>query len=227
MIDAPHTYHALYLAVHAAHAEAPLIWTEPHCNRLLTEIMSSQPFSWRVVGITKAALKKFHELNYRYKNLTEKALTRAHLRPRIETVMELLQRDQPMSEREFVEYWLRHDETVICAGGENKPTVENEIPIENPHGLLFLIQQRGVETQGGGSPASQGLVCGTLHSRSDIISGRPVPTDAPESYDVGLCPSDARKVKMPADRRLDAPRVSDVRRAETLPGRGCGLREIR
>jgi hypothetical protein len=135
MIDAPRTYHALYLAVHAAHTEAPLIWTEPHCNRLLTEIMSSQPFSWRVVGITKAALKKFNELNYRYKS--GEGLTRAHLQPRIKTVMELLQRDQPMSEREFVEYWLRHDETVICARGENRPTVENEIPIENPRGLLF------------------------------------------------------------------------------------------
>lgn len=39
-----------------------------HCTRLLTSIMSSKPFSWRVVGITKEALKTLHELNYRYKS---------------------------------------------------------------------------------------------------------------------------------------------------------------
>lgn len=76
MIEAPHTYHALYMAVYAAHANAPQIWTNHHCTRLLTSIMSSKPFSWRVVGITKEALKKLHELNYRYKS--REGLTRAH-----------------------------------------------------------------------------------------------------------------------------------------------------
>jgi hypothetical protein len=135
MIDAPHTYHALYSAVHAAHAAAPHIWTDHHCTRLLTSIMSSKPFSWRVVGITKEALKTLHQLNYRYKS--REGLTRAHLRPRIETVQELLKRDEPMSEREFIEYWLTHDRTVICAKGENKPTIAHFIPIDNPDGSLF------------------------------------------------------------------------------------------
>src|SRR5579872_7316350 len=134
-IKAPHTYHALYLAVHAAHAEAPDIWTEHHCTRLLTSIMGAQPFSWRVAGITKAALKKLHQLNYRYKS--REGLSRAHLKPRIKTVQELLTRPKPMPEREFVEYWLKHDRTVICAKGENKTTIEHFIPIRNPRGLLF------------------------------------------------------------------------------------------
>jgi hypothetical protein len=59
-IEGAHTYHSLYLAVHAAHAEAPHIWTVSHCTRLLTSIMSAKPFAWHVVGVTKAALKKFH-----------------------------------------------------------------------------------------------------------------------------------------------------------------------
>jgi hypothetical protein len=59
------------------------------------------------------------------------------LRPRIETVQELLKRDEPMSEREFIEYWLTLDRTVICVKGENKPTIVHFIPIENPHGSLF------------------------------------------------------------------------------------------
>lgn len=135
MIDAPHTYHALYLAVHNAHSEAPHIWTNHHCTRLLTSIMSSKPFSWRVVGITTEALKRLHQLNYRYKS--GEGLTRAHLHPRIETVQELLKRHEPMSESEFIEYWLTHDRTVICARGENRPTISHFIPIENPHGSLF------------------------------------------------------------------------------------------
>jgi hypothetical protein len=45
MIEAAHTYHALYLAVHRARAAAPRIWTDHHCTRVLTSIMSAKPFS--------------------------------------------------------------------------------------------------------------------------------------------------------------------------------------
>jgi hypothetical protein len=135
MIEAAHTYHALYLAVHSARRTAPHVWTDHHCTRLLTSIMSAKPFSWRVVGITEAALRKFHQLNYRY--LSGHGLTRAHLRTRNSTVQELLKRDEPMSEREFIEYWLTHDRTVICAEGENKTIVPTFIEIENEGGFLF------------------------------------------------------------------------------------------
>lgn len=134
-VEGAHTYHSLYLAVHAVHAEAPQIWTVSHCTRILTSIMSAKPFAWRVVGVTEAALKKFHELNYRYQS--GHRLTRAHLRPRIETVRELLNRSEPMSESEFIEYWFAHDRTVLCAVGENKTTVPQYIDIENSDGLLF------------------------------------------------------------------------------------------
>jgi hypothetical protein len=96
--------------------------------------MSAKPFSWRVVGITEAALKKLHQLNYQYKS--GHGLTRAHLNSRNDTVRELLKRE-PMSERDFIEYWLTHDRTVICAKGENKPIVTSFIQFENEDGSLF------------------------------------------------------------------------------------------
>jgi hypothetical protein len=164
MNDAPHTYHALYLAVHAAHAAAPHIWTNHHCTRLLTSIMSSKPFSWRVIGITKEALKTLQQLNYRYKS--GEGLTRAHLRPRIETVQELLNRDEPMSEYDFIEYWLTHDRTVICAKGENRPTIVDFIPIENPHGSLF---------------SSNSVAWKHGKAECDLLGGRHVPTSLGES----------------------------------------------
>jgi hypothetical protein len=135
MIEAAHTYHAMYLALHSARAAAPSIWTDHHCARVLTSIMSGKLFSWRVVGITNAALKKLHQLNYHYQSGS--GLTRAHLSPRIDTVRELLSRNEPLSEREFIKYWLTHDQTVICARGENKTIVPPFIQIENEDALLF------------------------------------------------------------------------------------------
>jgi hypothetical protein len=135
IIEGAHTYYSLYRAVHAAHAEAPQIWTVGHCTRLLTSIMSAKPFAWRVVGVTRAALKKFHELNYRYQS--RHGLTRAHRTPRIETVRELLNRSEPLSQSEFIEYWFAHDETILCATGENKASVPPHIEIENLDGSLF------------------------------------------------------------------------------------------
>ena len=135
MLESANTFHALYLAVRAAHAEAPQIWTDGHCTRVLTSIMSGKPFAWRVIGITEAALQKFHNLNYRYQSGS--GITRAHLRERIVTVRELLSRREPMSANEFIEYWLANDSTVLCAVGENKAIVPRFIEIENHDGLLF------------------------------------------------------------------------------------------
>lgn len=134
-IEGAHTYHSLYRAVQAAHVEASHIWTVSHCTRILTSIMSAKPFAWHVVGITEAALRKFHELNYRYQ--PGHGLTRAHLRPRIETVRELLGRSEPMPQSEFIEFWFAHDRTVLCARGENKAIVPKFIAIENHDGSLF------------------------------------------------------------------------------------------
>lgn len=134
------TFHALYSAVHWAHKTIPAIWTDHECNRVLTAIMAAKPFSWRVVGITAAALEKFAEMDFRYRS--QQGITRAHLSPRIGTVRALLATDEPLSQREFIDAWLRNDRTVICARGENKASIPNYIPIENEDGLLFSCERR-------------------------------------------------------------------------------------
>ena len=134
-IEAGHTYHYLYSAVHRAHKEAPDVWTIQECTRIMTSIMAAKPFSWRVVGITESALKKFSEFNFRYKSGA--GITRAHLKPRIETVRTLLAPSEPLSEVEFLNIWLQNDRTVLCVSGENKTTVPKFIAFENSDGELF------------------------------------------------------------------------------------------
>ena len=134
-IEHPHTFHALYIAVYEAHAAAPSIWTDTECNRILTSIMAAKPFSWRVVGITPTALSQFASQQFRY--ISRKGMTRAHLKPRIETVRFLLKRHQPLLLDEFIKFWLANDRTVICAQGENKAEIPAFIPIEHDDGRLF------------------------------------------------------------------------------------------
>src|SRR4051812_30309347 len=98
-IDANHTYHNLYVAVHRAHKEAPEVWTVPGCTRILTSIMAAKRFSWRVVGITQTALQRFSEIDFRYKSGL--GFTRAHIVPRIEPVRALLVPSEPLSQGEF------------------------------------------------------------------------------------------------------------------------------
>jgi hypothetical protein len=135
-----HSFHALYTAVHRAHKEVPAIWTDHECNRILTSVMAAKPFSWRVIGITAAALKTFAEMDFRYKS--NLGLTRAHLRPRIETVRVLLATDEPLSEQKFIDTWLQNDRTILCARGENKASIPEYIQIDNEDGSLFSCEGR-------------------------------------------------------------------------------------
>jgi hypothetical protein len=133
--DEPRTIHLLYSAVHQAHKQAPTVWTVQECNRILTAVMAAKAFSWRVIGITPAALDEFATADFCSKS--RQGITRAHLRPRIDTVRKLLVPDKPLAEREFLETWLANDRTILCAKGENKRAIPKYIPIENEAGTLF------------------------------------------------------------------------------------------
>lgn len=134
-IEASHTFHTLYLAVYRAHKEAPDIFTDHECNRIMTAIMAAKQFSWRVIGITEAALKRFSEFDFRYKS--KMGLTRAHLKPRIATVRSLLAPAEPLGESDFLNEWLQNDKTVLCAQGENTTFLPTYIEFENANGELF------------------------------------------------------------------------------------------
>ncbi len=137
--DEARTIHSLYSAVHQVHKQAPTVWTEQECNRVLTAITAGKAFSWRVIGITRTALDRFAADRFRSKS--GQGITRAHVRSRLDTVRELLQPDKPLSERKFFETWLANDRTILCAKGENKRAVPEYITIENEDGTLFACQK--------------------------------------------------------------------------------------
>ena len=101
--------------------------------------MGRQKWSWRVVGITPAALRKFEEQDFRY--VSRCGITRAHITPRIVMVTEIMSTPTPMSEDELFAYWLAHDKTIICARGENIDPVPEHIAIANDSGDLFTSQK--------------------------------------------------------------------------------------
>jgi hypothetical protein len=137
--DEKRAIHLLYSAVHQAHKQAPSMFTVQQCNVILTAIMSGQAHSWRVVGITPAALDQFAAAGFHSRS--GQGITRAHLQPRIETVRKLLLPDEPLSEENFFETWLAADRTILCAKGENKHSPPECIPVENEDGTLFSCKR--------------------------------------------------------------------------------------
>jgi hypothetical protein len=131
--------HSVYLAIHQAHKVAPELFTLGHCSTIITALMGSQAWSWRVVGITHAALQAFMEHDVKHKS--KQGITRAHLHPRIATAALLLAPEQPMSEADFIETLLRHDVTVLCARGENRASVPEYIAFANDEASLFASRK--------------------------------------------------------------------------------------
>jgi hypothetical protein len=132
-VHQPDTFHFLYSAVHQAYKQAPTVWTPQQCSRVLTAIMGGRAFSWRVIGITPAALDKFAEADFYLES--GQGIKRAHLRPPLDTARKLLRPVKPVSEGELFETWLADDPTILCAKGENKHS--KYIKIENEDGTLF------------------------------------------------------------------------------------------
>lgn len=125
-----------YLAIFNAHKSDPAFFTLQQSNTELTTVMGGRHWSWHVIGITKAALEIYKECGYRYKS--KQGLTRAHIKPRIETSKRLLTRVVPVSQEEFFEIWLEADKTIICGPGENRRGfVPEYIRLENDDYRLF------------------------------------------------------------------------------------------
>jgi hypothetical protein len=125
----------LYLTLHRAHKADPVECSVPYASRCLTVAMGAKKSSWRVIGITAAALQAFSELNYYRKS--RMGINRAHLKARIETTRELLAGSEPLSEVEFTDTWLKNDRTVLCLSSENKAIIPQYIPFDNENGDLF------------------------------------------------------------------------------------------
>ena len=131
-----------YLAIYSAYKADPSFFTLPQCNIELTTVMGGRGWSWHVIGITKAALEIYKQSGFRYKS--RQGLTRAHIKPRIETSKKLLNTDHPASQDEFFYIWLEADKTIICGPGENKDGFVPEfIQLLNDDYSLFKGQAIG------------------------------------------------------------------------------------
>jgi hypothetical protein len=133
--------HGVYVALHKSHAVSSARFTLAHCAKVLAAVMSCNPWVWRVVGVTPAALEAIRQSSFRYKS--GGGITRAHLRPRVSSVKLLMQTDKPLPVDDFIESILTHDITVLCARGENKETVPAYIAFENEDASLFSSKPIG------------------------------------------------------------------------------------
>ena len=128
--------HQIYLALYEGHKADPGHWRPTEITRVLTAALAAQKFSWRVIGITPAALKKFAEMDFKYQSGC--GITRAHLVNRQTTFMEMINRPDPMTFLDFANFHWERDKTVLSAKGENKNgSVPEYISIENEGFLLF------------------------------------------------------------------------------------------
>lgn len=125
----------LYVALHRAHRQHPMIFDMGRCTSILTAIMGGRTWSWRVVGITPAALQKFRDAGY--KKLPGDGIQRGHIQSRFKTTAELMQPEEPLSPENFARVWIENDQTVLCAKGENKDSLPDFISFADVEHALF------------------------------------------------------------------------------------------
>lgn len=102
----------IYLRLHAAQD----LYPAKTLRTVLSELFYADPFAWRAVGITRAALDA-------YRNAGKdriKGIERAHLTDRHRMVAHILKRDAPMSKDELFSYWRTEDRVVISLKSENR-----------------------------------------------------------------------------------------------------------
>ncbi len=116
-IQVDKTQHDLYVALHAARSAAPGLWTDQQCTHVLTTVMGRCSWSWRVVGVTPAALDALAAV--KFYNRKELGLVRSHLVNRIAFVRHLMQLPRPAPYEYFVRYWTENDRTVLALRREN------------------------------------------------------------------------------------------------------------
>lgn len=140
--DAISPCYDLYAALHRSRIAHPEIYSDSRCTVILTAIMGGHKRGWRVVGITRNALRYYVENNFTHKS--GNGIQRAHIVPRIETTRRVVSGEQPLPLRELAHLWFELDATIICASGENRIAVPQDyLPFENPCCDLFPGKQVG------------------------------------------------------------------------------------
>ena len=124
---------AVYKTVHREFALGNI--SLKRASNLIGLLLGAPKSSWRVVGITPAALELFRVEQFRKR---PRGVQRAHLFNRIDTSREILETQSPLIEAELFDHWNSRDMTILSLSGENKNIAGiDAIHIENPNGELF------------------------------------------------------------------------------------------
>lgn len=144
--------HSIYVAQFQAIKACQHAFTKADATRMLTGLMGSRPWSWRVIGITPAALKVFADHNFKR---PPRQLQRGHRQDRASTASTLyFDCIEPMQLDAFFAFFLKRDETVIMTNEENRhrpnSTFPDFIAIDSklelfPSGTLVGWQHRKAE----------------------------------------------------------------------------------
>lgn len=130
--------HNVYLALYSAFKACPETFRPHDMTRMLTSLMAAKNWSWRVIGVTPAALTEFAAIDF---NRPARKLQRGHKIERVKTAKDVFVRDAPMGLDEFFKFFLKRDQTVIMTNEENKHRKNAIFPeyikINNPNAQLF------------------------------------------------------------------------------------------
>ena len=106
--------------------------------KILSTLFSTNPNSWRVVGITPEALEVFKKHNF--KKVSGMGINRSHLIQRHSYYKNLLNMEIP-SQQEFWEKYYNNDITVLATSSENMKNspslIKESIHVPTDHRSLF------------------------------------------------------------------------------------------
>jgi hypothetical protein len=108
--------------------------------KLVSNLFSMCPDSWRVVGITPAALDVFSKHGFARKSGMR--VNRAHVSPRYKTYENMLEMQFSDKDKLWDYYWER-DHTILSTSSENMASTDLEsiaIPIPQDHRMLFRMK---------------------------------------------------------------------------------------
>ena len=110
--------YSMYVAQFEAIKAHPAGFDKNHATRMLTALMGSRTWSWRVIGITSAALQLFADHNF---DRPARQVQRGHRIARSDTARELfIAVDEPMPREQFFEFFLERDKTVLMTVAQNR-----------------------------------------------------------------------------------------------------------
>lgn len=122
--------YAVYLCLHATQAHYP----RKTLRVVISELMYADPYAWRAVGITRAALQAYNQAS----RDRIKGIQRAHLTDRKDMVDYLFDQPHPWSQADLFKYWRNADRCVIALASENVSNILGDwMPFDNAEARYF------------------------------------------------------------------------------------------